>query len=186
MDQPQCVMAWLAVTAGPQKGMTYQLKIGDNTIGREGCDLVIEDTAVSRRHAMIKVQGASFLLIDTGSLGGKIVNPGSVISLAGFAPKVNLRLMVRQAHHERKYENPFALSLSKGDLAKQGTFGAKLVWGRPGSHSWRWRAQSHRNSPCPYPAKPSSSSLTAPVVVFSSHSQGRMRAEALRLPRETT
>ena len=44
----------------------------------------------------------------------------------GFAPKVNLRLMVRQAHHERKYENPFALSLSKGDLAKQGTFGAKL------------------------------------------------------------
>ena len=34
--------------------------------------------------------------------------------------------MVRQAHHERKYENPFALSLSKGDLAKQGTFGAKL------------------------------------------------------------
>ena len=44
-----------------------------------------------------------------------------------FAPKVNLRLMVRQAHHERKYENPFALSLSKGDLAKQGTFGAKLL-----------------------------------------------------------
>ena len=91
MDQPQSVMAWLAVTAGPQKGMTYQLKIGDNTIGREGCDLVIEDTAVSRRHAMIKVQGANFLLIDTGSLGGtrvggkslggKIVNPGSVISL---------------------------------------------------------------------------------------------------------
>ena len=35
--------------------------------------------------------------------------------------------MVRQAHHERKYENPFVLSLSKGDLAKQGTFGAKLL-----------------------------------------------------------
>ena len=48
------------------------------------------------------------------------------IGASGFAPKVNLRLMVRQAHHERKYENPFALSLSKGDLAKQGTFGAKL------------------------------------------------------------
>ena len=47
-------------------------------------------------------------------------------AMRGFAPKVNLRLMVRQAHHERKYENPFALSLSKGDLAKQGTFGAKL------------------------------------------------------------
>ena len=55
-------------------------------------------------------------------------NPGpDEIDVRGdFAPKVNLRLMVRQAHHERKYENPFALSLSKGDLAKQGTFGAKL------------------------------------------------------------
>ena len=38
--------------------------------------------------------------------------------MGGFAPKFNLRLMVRQAHHERKFENPFALSLSKGDLAK--------------------------------------------------------------------
>ena len=48
----------------------------------------------------------------------------------GFAPKVNLRLMVRQVptrsrmldkvctHHERKYENPFALSLSKGHFRK--------------------------------------------------------------------
>ena len=33
MDQPQDVMAWLAVTAGPLKGQSYQLKVGDNTIG---------------------------------------------------------------------------------------------------------------------------------------------------------
>ena len=57
-----------------------------------------------------------------------------------LASKVDLRLMVRQAHHEREYKNPFVLSdslngilsdsdpsesLSKDDLAKQGTFGAR-------------------------------------------------------------
>ena len=64
--------------------------------------------------------GVGFPAWLLGGGGGFILMP------IGFAPKVNLRLMVRQAHHERKYENPFALSLSKGDLAKQGTFGAKL------------------------------------------------------------
>ena len=64
--------------------------------------------------------GVGFPAWLLGGGGGFILMP------IGFAPKVNLRLMVRQAHHERKYENPFALSLSKGDLAKQGTLGAKL------------------------------------------------------------
>ena len=125
--------------------------------------------------------------VDLSSL--KLMDYNSLVpsDQTGFAPKVNLRLMVRQVptrsspdesgdkfgtHHERKYENPFALSdsligisssrllshmkvvgipkafgrlfrlvapmhreerddssesLSKGDLAKQGTFGAKLA-----------------------------------------------------------
>ena len=36
----------------------------------------------------------------------------------GFAPNVILRPMVRQAHHERKYEKTFVLSLSKDKLAE--------------------------------------------------------------------
>ncbi|MFQ6026212.1 MAG: FHA domain-containing protein [Dehalococcoidia bacterium] len=65
------ILAWMAVTAGPQKGKTYQLKAGDNVIGRSpDNDLVIEDTSVSRQHAMIKVQDDQFLLMDLGSRGG--------------------------------------------------------------------------------------------------------------------
>lgn len=45
----------------------------------------------------------------------------------GFAPKVNLGLMVRQAHHERRYKSPFVLSLSKDEVRKRGTLGAKPV-----------------------------------------------------------
>ena len=35
MEQIEGLMAWLAVTAGPDKGKTYQLKAGDNTLGRD-------------------------------------------------------------------------------------------------------------------------------------------------------
>ena len=64
-------MAWLAVTAGPLKGQSYQLKVGDNTIGRgTENDLVIEDGSVSRQHAAVKVQDNEFILVDLGSRGG--------------------------------------------------------------------------------------------------------------------
>ena len=50
-------MAWLAVTTGPRKGQTYQLRIGDNSLGRGAeNDMVIEDNVVSRSHAMVRVR----------------------------------------------------------------------------------------------------------------------------------
>ena len=67
----QVVMAWLAVTSGPRKGQTYQLKVGDNSLGRGAeNDMVIEDSAVSRSHAMIRVRPDEMLLVDLGSRGG--------------------------------------------------------------------------------------------------------------------
>ena len=92
MELPQTVMAWLAVTAGPHKGNICQLKAGINTIGRdEGNDLVIGDPAISRRHALIKVQGDECLVLDLGSRGGtkvgaktlrgKVLKTGEVITV---------------------------------------------------------------------------------------------------------
>lgn len=89
---PSRILAWLAVTDGPSKGRTYQLREGDNTVGREGeNDLVIEDNAISRRHAMVRVQDDRYVLIDMGSRGGtrignrviegKPVASGGVITL---------------------------------------------------------------------------------------------------------
>ena len=71
LQRPSGVMAWVAVTEGPEKGKTYQLKVGDNTIGRDPeNDLVIEDSSVSRRLAMIRATDDGFLLVDMGSRGG--------------------------------------------------------------------------------------------------------------------
>ncbi len=51
----ESVMAWLAVTGGPDKGKTLQLLAKDCTVGRdEGNDLALADAGVSRRHALLK------------------------------------------------------------------------------------------------------------------------------------
>ena len=79
--QPQAaaVMAWLAVTGGPEKGKTHQLTAADTTIGRDTTnDLALADAAVSRRHVMLKYQDDKFILIDVGSAGGTKVNGQSV------------------------------------------------------------------------------------------------------------
>ena len=91
LEREEGVMAWLAVTAGPNKGATYQLKRGDNTLGREDADMIIRDPSVSRSHAMVKVQNGDYLLVDLGSrsgtkvgdtrLQGKVVRAGGVIEL---------------------------------------------------------------------------------------------------------
>ena len=67
----EVVMAWLAVTTGPRKGQTHQLRIGDNSLGRGAeNDMVIEDNAVSRSHAMVRVRDDEMVLVDLGSRGG--------------------------------------------------------------------------------------------------------------------
>ena len=79
--QPQAaaVMAWLAVTGGPEKGKTYQLTAADTTIGRDTTnDFVLADAAVSRRHVMLKYQDDKFILLDVGSASGTKVNNKTV------------------------------------------------------------------------------------------------------------
>ena len=91
-SQSQVVMAWLAVTSGPKKGQTYQLKVGDNSLGRGAeNDMVIEDNAVSRSHAMIRVRDDEMILVDLGSRGGtkvagqtlqgKPLAPGGIVKI---------------------------------------------------------------------------------------------------------
>ena len=64
-------MAWLVVTNGPSEGKSIQLKEGANTIGRSlENDLQINDSSVSRSHAMVVVGDDSFTLVDLGSTGG--------------------------------------------------------------------------------------------------------------------
>jgi hypothetical protein len=54
-----------------------RLALGDEpvTIGRlVGCEVVVDDTNVSRRHAEIRRDGDSFMVVDLGSTNGTRVN----------------------------------------------------------------------------------------------------------------
>ncbi len=65
----------------------FDLNPGENTVGREGCDVLLSETAVSRRHAKITVDPAGAFVEDLGStngttVGGRKIAPGEKTGLA--------------------------------------------------------------------------------------------------------
>jgi pSer/pThr/pTyr-binding forkhead associated (FHA) protein len=63
-----------AVTQGPKKGESYDLK-EELIIGRgDKCQIVLDDTYVSQVHARIFSRGDSFLVEDLGSTNGTYLN----------------------------------------------------------------------------------------------------------------
>jgi pSer/pThr/pTyr-binding forkhead associated (FHA) protein len=63
----------LFIEQAPSEGAQYPLEPG-STIGREGCDIVLSDPDVSRRHAAIQVVGTEVSIEDLGSTNGTYVN----------------------------------------------------------------------------------------------------------------
>jgi two-component system cell cycle response regulator len=72
--------AFLMVLAGPQFGDVFPLEPGrDLVIGRrEDADIQISDEGVSRRHAVVRVEGEGALLRDLGSVNGTWVDGARV------------------------------------------------------------------------------------------------------------
>ncbi len=68
-------IAYLIVRSGVRAGKEYRLA-DVTTIGRDGqhCDIVLDDGAVSRQHAKVKLEKGSFVLYDLASTSGTKVN----------------------------------------------------------------------------------------------------------------
>ncbi|HUW64908.1 MAG TPA: DUF3662 and FHA domain-containing protein [Spirochaetia bacterium] len=63
--------ARLSVVAGPDRGKTASLNGASVVIGRHtGCDFVLSDPSVSRRHAQIQASGEDYILLDLHSTNG--------------------------------------------------------------------------------------------------------------------
>lgn len=84
-------------------GTTRALDLNDEEtiLGRESCDITINDPKVSRRHAIIGVHGNTVTIRDLGSRNGTFVN-GRRISESSLTPADhvaigNTRLIVRNA-----------------------------------------------------------------------------------------
>jgi diguanylate cyclase (GGDEF)-like protein len=60
---------------GPGMGRRYPLGSDRLVIGREaGCDIVIDDQSVSRRHAAVQPEGESYAVFDLQSTNGTYIN----------------------------------------------------------------------------------------------------------------
>src|SRR3954467_14487078 len=57
----------------PMDGREHTLGT-DATVGREGCDIVLADPEVSRRHAALRITGDGAAVEDFGSTNGTFVN----------------------------------------------------------------------------------------------------------------
>jgi len=65
----------LLAVAGPLKGQTFPLDNGQLSIGREHVnDIQIADTAISRRHAVLRQEGERFQILDLESANHTYVN----------------------------------------------------------------------------------------------------------------
>ncbi len=73
-DLPSGV-GFLVVKRGPNVGSRYALGEDRTTIGRHpDSDIFLDDVTVSRRHAEVLHNGASFAVSDVGSLNGTYLN----------------------------------------------------------------------------------------------------------------
>ena len=71
--------ARLVIVQGPEKGTTFPLILKETLIGRiDSNHLVIDHKSVSRVHAKVTAEGASFFIEDLGSRAGTLVNSNRV------------------------------------------------------------------------------------------------------------
>lgn len=68
-------IAFLVVQSGARVGKEFRLS-ETTTIGRDAAqgDVVVDDTAISRQHARIKLEHGRFVLYDLASANGTFVN----------------------------------------------------------------------------------------------------------------
>ncbi|MDD4239321.1 MAG: DUF3662 and FHA domain-containing protein [Desulfotomaculaceae bacterium] len=65
----------LQVNNGPDQGEVFQLKAASIVLGRhEDCDIVLNDSSVSRRHARLELHRGRYTIVDLGSTNGTMVN----------------------------------------------------------------------------------------------------------------
>ncbi len=74
----------LSVESGPLQGERFSMEL-PCTIGRKGCDLILDDRLISRRHAEIKIAEDKLVIEDLASTNGTRVN-GKIVKRKHLVP----------------------------------------------------------------------------------------------------
>ena len=82
---PPPSFAWLVVREGPRAGQIFRLNTEGTSIGRDAqCDVILDDDAVSRQHAKLRVEKNSdgepqFFVYDLATANGTRVNEQQIV-----------------------------------------------------------------------------------------------------------
>ena len=72
----------LKIIEGSEKGLIFTLNEGELVVGRDpGCDIILSDSKVSRRHARFRRAGPDYFIEDLQSANGTLVNGEEISSL---------------------------------------------------------------------------------------------------------
>ena len=132
----------LLVDGGPNNGMTIPLSGRPITFGRrQDNDVVVEETTVSRRHALILETSSGYVLRDLNSTNGSFIN----------------RIKVGLGEHPLKHSDRIVLAGSNVDSysnRNQTTLSRSRSKGRRPERynsrgSWRRKPQDQRSQPRP-------------------------------------
>jgi len=73
-------LSTLLVVLGPDRGRSFQVREEPAIIGRTAADITLSDQSTSRRHAEIRPENGSWVLVDLQSSNGTFVNGQRVLS----------------------------------------------------------------------------------------------------------
>jgi len=78
-DKPKTpVVGWFVVLTGPQKGEDFRIREGPNIIGSAAdADIVLNDIAISGKHASLRYKDQKFTITDLDSTNGTFLNDRS-------------------------------------------------------------------------------------------------------------
>ncbi|HLD98671.1 MAG TPA: FHA domain-containing protein [Bdellovibrionota bacterium] len=90
----------LTIIAGPNRGSSFAIHEGENSIGRQaGSAVVLQSSKVSKRHCVLVVENSEIIIKDQGSSNGTFVNgiltrmkalkPGDKISVGEYVLEVD-------------------------------------------------------------------------------------------------
>jgi pSer/pThr/pTyr-binding forkhead associated (FHA) protein len=69
------VVGWLVALDGNHRGEDFRVREGQNILGSEpGCEIVLEDSTISGRHASLRYKDGKFIFSDLDSTNGSYVN----------------------------------------------------------------------------------------------------------------
>ena len=74
-EKPRECVGWVVILNGNGKGQDFRLVTGKNVMGTAAdCDIVLPDKYMSSRHAVLRHEEGTFVLVDLDSTNGTFVN----------------------------------------------------------------------------------------------------------------